>query len=378
MSLFNPTDSYSFLNAQKCLIEPFERLNFIVGFILLSASARIISTIFFLSEIITYAWGNPILYKTVAGFVTGTLTGVFQWLILRQYIPSCKWIVVVAINFVLTAFIRAIFLSRWILIISSNIELLPTKFWLIIGAEIIISIGLALLAGYLQWYVLRPYIVKARWWIFIPLTVMLVSGLIFILSAHSYFLIFDMGIVRLTIFPATQAICFCILHKKSLNDSQIMESPLAKASDVSDYWKVRKLRNILNKILFNRCRADRCTFTGKFKYLVGVSENDFAIAYEPMNQTSLDNIAQTPLLAASKCYSINSNSKDTARMAKFQVEFSPFDDFKICSWRTLPLIWFGIIIYIAILLVSFLAILSGVSLWFLANLLPYFTANLLI
>lgn len=162
--------SYNFADVQQLLIKPFERLKFVIIFILITALSHVVA--YFIYSQPTFGLlgeQSQIQYGLATGLIRGTLTGASQWFILRKYISDWKWILVVGATTTFGSCIRTA-LNMWeeSLIFSGNG--FPTQGIIIVYLVIVLmAISIPLIYGWLQWYVLHPYITNARWWIFIPL-----------------------------------------------------------------------------------------------------------------------------------------------------------------------------------------------------------------
>ncbi len=217
---------------------------------------------------------------------------------------------------------------------------------------------------YLEWYVLRPHVAPARWWILVPFLATIVGGvpivlksLILILSPNLSLLLspFNSSFISLTMLPAIQAIGFCALKKKSSDDRPILQTPLAVATDITNYWEIERIKKTLDIRISRIWKTDLEPADGKLTYLVGVDRNCTQIAYEPIDRNSLDNIALTPLpeLVESSNYLAGAAALSTA-FAKFQVVLAPPGTVEIKSWRGIPLKWLAVATYMSIMGMSIL------------------------
>lgn len=369
--------SYNFSEAQQLLIKPFERLVFVIVFVLTTGSSQILAHLFIHQPTFNLLWErSPIQYGIASGIITGVLIGASQWLILRKHISDWKWILVVGVSTTLMATIRSTS-DMWRESILATSQLSVLSMQEVLPGVIITclsSIGAIFIYGYLQWYILRPYITKSRWWIFVPFIALLfvvilaiilplsfgifsfgISGSLELLTAG--LLRFDLGIIQLTIFPATQAIGFCILRRKYVNDYPALHSPLALSADIVNYWKILRLEKLLYKRIVQIWETDLEDSSEKLIYLVGVDLSGVKITYEPINQVSSENIDQTPLprLAADH-NDFALGSEELNGFAKFQVVFTPPGMVQISSWRGIPLLWIGVALYIAIIGINILCV----------------------
>jgi hypothetical protein len=393
---------YNFVDAQRLLIKPFDRVWFIVIFVSATAICSAIGS-YVWPELICYTIGDrcwspsvslpgwpqerleySIVTQMFTGIFTGVTIGLVQWLILRRYLSIWKWILAVTMSFTILSIHRAA-ASTWLSSYLNN-DLSRSGGTNAIALPIIISILGAIIAvflvGYLQWYVLRPEVRQARWWIFVPSIAALVGGvpiaLKTVLGAISLYLSssnsslsnlsllippLNSDFINLTILPAIQAIGFCALNKKSLDDRPIFPTPLAAAADITNYWEIRRIQKALDKRISRIWKTDLEPTAGKLTYLVGIDRSLTQIAYEPLDRNSLDNIDLTPLpeLVESANYAAAEVDPSTA-FAKFQVVFAPPGTVEIKSWRGIPLKWLAVAIYLSIMGMSILVTMVAIQL----------------
>jgi hypothetical protein len=245
--------SYNFADAQQLLIKPFDRLRFVLTFVLTVG----------LSEVIAY-WicslpqflnnlseRSPIQYGIVTGLIIGAFIGTAQWLVLRKYAPDWKWILIEVVSSPIAITIQAIFkmLIDSLLfdpssMYSRKVEVVfPIVFFVVTNAWILIY-------GYLQWYIFRPYITKARWLIFIPFLAMRIWGFLDGLEFLTHGLLkFNSDVLLLTVMSATQAISYCILKKRILGQHPTLQTSLTLAPDLCNYWDIQRLKvNLRDRI----------------------------------------------------------------------------------------------------------------------------------
>jgi hypothetical protein len=382
-------DLYNFVDAQRLLIKPFDRVWFIIIFVSATAICSAIGNYFY-PELICYAIGDSCLaesgslpgfpqalveYSIVTQLMSSILIsitiGLVQWLVLRRYLAVWKWVLAVIQYFTTLAIFHAI-LTMWRNSYLTNNNLSKTPDMNAIALPIIFiivaaSIGV-LVGGYLQWYVLRPHVSPARWWILLPFVAAIFGGIPIILRTlvpaislylsspnllpippfNSYFLV-------LTILPAVQAIGFCALNKKSVDDRPFLQTPLAATTDITNYWEIRRIKKTLDTRIMRIWKTDLEPTVGKLIYLVGVDRTGTQIAYEPIDRNSSDNIALTPLpeLVEISDYATEGADRSIA-FAKFQVVLAPPGTVDIKSWRGIPLKWLAVILYLSIMGMSLL------------------------
>jgi hypothetical protein len=359
--------SYSFIDTQTALIKPFDRFKFVIVFILMTSLGYLAAThlIYSQASFDLLRERNYAQYSVAFGAILGTFWGVTQWLVLRRYIPGWKWILVVGLSTTVTFSIQAVFDMWKDSLVSSpdRLAIQGTPIVLLLVVSLATSIGSSFLSGYLQWFVISPHVKKARWWILITLFATLVFGALSILVVSTpSWLPFNRNVFKATILPATQAIGFCLLKKKSVN---ILQSPLALAPDIVDYWDIKRLQKILYMNINRLWKGDLSMSAGQLTYLVGVSRSGAVVTYEPMDPTSTDNVDQTPLpeLAIAP-HEEPMEAETLTAFAKFQIVFMPPGILQIDAWRGIPLTWIGLAVGVGIVGVSIL------SAWLQIDLLP--------
>jgi hypothetical protein len=347
--------AYRFSTAQRLLIKPFERVRFLILFILATGLAQWSGILIASQPSLSLLWQrSPLQYGIVMGILIGTLMGAAQWLILRRYVSDWKWIVVVSVSSVFSTTIQAVLeMFRASLFSATDNPLLgggqeKISFLVAVILSSILALATLPISGYLQWYVLRPYVDRARWWIWTPLIApVVVFGLSQILSFLSgnrvqiYGYLSDWMVV-----PLIQALCFCLLHKR--RESSIAESALALAPDIVNYWDVQTLKQNLNQRISQVWKTDLTIAVKQLSYLVGVSRDGAIVCYEPVDQASMDNVDQTPLpeLAGRRSAGVLEPGNLTGSLtdfAKFQVVFTPPSSVQVQAWRGMPLVWLGVI-----------------------------------
>jgi hypothetical protein len=341
--------SYTFADAQRFLIKPFERFRFVIIFVLATSLGQIVGDLISSQPTFYFLWErNPIQYAIANGTISGVLVGILQWVILRKYIPDWKWIFVVALTFIFTISVQtALELRRTSSIVLSD-SVSSVGGSPIDGiVSLLVLIGTLLISGYLQWFVLRPYVTKARWWILIPCIALLAGGIVFFMRfLTSNWLKLDMLAIDLTLLPAVQGVGFCILKHKFAGQQTILQAPLALAPDIVNYWDIQRLQKILYRSISRTWKTDLGLSEGQLTYLVGVDDSGTKIVYAPMTQTAADNVSQTPLPECAIADRDNTLAAENLnRFAKCHVVFKPPSIVQIYSWRNIPLVWFGVVVY---------------------------------
>jgi hypothetical protein len=356
---------YNFVDAQRLLIKPFDRIWFIVIFVSMTAICRSIADLCWSQPIFDLVWEqNKITFSICSEIITGTMVGFFQWLVLRRYISSWKWILSMSMSFAILSIYRAatmMWMNSSFAVNLSRSEGMNATVILAIIFVVVLIIAI-FIGGYLQWYVLRPYVMQAQWWILVPFIATIVGGVpialrfLPLLSPNLSLLPpFNSAFISLTMLPAIQAIGFCALTKKFSDERPILQTPLAVAPDINNYWEIERIKKTLDIRISRIWKTDLEPVVGKLTYLVGVDRSCTQTAYEPMDRNSLDNIALTPLpeLVESSNYGTGEVAHSTA-LAKFQVVLAPPGTVEIKSWRGIPLKWLALAVYMSIMGISVL------------------------
>ena len=357
--------AYQFLDAQKLLIKPFDRLNFTLLYIGVSVlSGELIERCLSMHPIDDIGMTDSLEYKLVRGLLLGGLLGFSQWLAIRKYIPDPQWILATVTYSSLAALAGVFWRSQfnWSGSMATGSASLTALLWLTSYSG---SILIAFIYGYAQHYVISPYIRKFRWWLWVTLISVgfQVMGIFLVMFAYAYLptlqinykILFSAGIA------AIQAIAFCCLYRKSsLNES---ENPtldpafnLAAAPDMSDFWKIRRVQqDIERKIL--KVWATDLNGNHDLTYSIGVSSVGIIVACVPQSQRAIDRITETPLSTLIE----NSEHSLNQPIAKFNLTFSPPGIAKLESWRGIPRRMLSLALAVGILVVSLLIPRLGIS-----------------
>jgi hypothetical protein len=358
--------AYNFINAQQLLIKPSERLRFILLFIIASEICQIASYWLFVQLNFSEPW-----QQIATTGISGAILGVIQWLILRKYIPDWRWILAVAINSALYALVQ-IAISRGLPWNSSN----PLVPWpVVISISALGASVVTLIYSCLQWYIIQPYVKRVRWWIFLIFLAFLialgVSGLHYFITSslmgstsnpwsRAFFSLIHKFTRYLTPILMSTAIAFgfCCLKQKPAQEHPISESRLATSTDISDYWQLKKLREILYLNISKRWQTELSPDSPPLRYLIGVDQGHTPMVYEAMNPVSLELVDQTPLpeLFVPQSQTSLKDSVPTA-LAKFQVTFTPPASVNVVSVRGIPLFWLGMMVFAMVLGLSILSVL---------------------
>ncbi len=342
---------YSFINAQDLLIKPTERVRFVLSFLVASAGGSLVAR-YVVHQLDLQFFGDQctIPCAIVEGGIAGAIVGTFQWLVIRPYVPSRMWILVFTLYSVLlncsntasTMITHSIFSGQ---AQTSQLTVSPTLF-------LIINLAIALAFGYSQWLVLRPHVLKARWWIILPLAVGVSGGLIFyifmmahwLLKSHYGLFAFNAEIIRLTGLASVQALAFCLLRRKP-RENPWLNSPLALAPDIVSYWDNHRLGRKLHAQI-TRTWKSNLEGNEQLVYFVGVDQTGLVASYEPMSSVATERSKQTPL---PDLVITGSETKNATSLAKYKVTFIPPGSVRINSCRGIPLLWLATTMYAGIL-----------------------------
>jgi hypothetical protein len=365
---------YSFADTQRLVIKPFERGGFIMLFIIVTYLSQLLAEFIFAQSVFNPLWeSSQLQYGIITGIISGFFTGTVQWLVLRKCLPDWKWIIVVAVNTMLLITFETL-MNIWkesILSFDNRAygEGLPIYFAVVIASILF----LVAISGYTQWYVLQPYIAKARWWMAMPLIAGLFSLSLFLPvylarwavgSLIGITLGFNMNNAGLVMLPAVQAIGFCLLIKKSAPDQPLWQSPLALAPSIIKYRDIQRLQKNLHQKIMQLWNTDLAPSIPALEYLVGLSHSGETIAYEPVDQNAIEHLHQTPLPnLVSNLIVTDAASEETTRLAKFQVVFTPPGMAEINSWHGISLVQLGVVTYLAVFSWGLLSALVNVNPW---------------
>lgn len=353
----------TYLNKQQFLIPPFDRLKFVIIFVLMIGLSRLAvgflfrylpTSVFVEQEV---GIGNAI----ISGFVTGTVVGATQWLILRKYLSSWLWIPATAAGQI----ILSTTFQGWLYFLSTTLPLATFDGVLMDMNYITIYSGFVfafciIWLGLTQWLVLRHYVKSAWWWIVFNFMAPFFSVcLIILVSFPNYFirgLQFDSSIIAPFTVAATQAIGLCTFHKKSsiVNDDMqlALSSPFFMTPEIKNYRKVKALSRRLYSKINQAWQADMTT-NRTLSYLVGVGDDGEILVYKPINSASRDFISQTPLPNLVDTYNLETEAEyNQQALAPFRVIFVPPGHIEVNSLRSVSLLWLGIILAVVIILMS--------------------------
>ncbi len=329
-------------------------------FILLTVGGIIIANLInYQLDLLVFGDQSTILRAIGEGGISGILTGLFQWLVLRQYLPNVQWIFIFVLFSMLTSSL-SIVQTRLVQTIPGVQVDHPLSLTLLVTIFFAVNIAVVIALGYLQWRILSPYVSRARWWIVLPLIAgVYITSTSFVLESinHRYYgwggrnlglLVFNTEIIKFTGLASVQALGFCLLQRKP-RENPWLNSPLALAPDIASYWMTQKLAGTLQARITKIWKTDLAEST-KLVYLVGVDQTGAITAYEPMNPAATEKVEQTPLPSlVADLATTSSEAESTTPLAKFKVIFTAPGSLNVLPYRSIPLVWLAIATYAGIL-----------------------------
>jgi hypothetical protein len=355
MSLFSADmQKYKFSDAQKLLIKPSERLQFALLYVFVT-----IVSYQFVEFLVRYFLGNEDGFshysdqvEVVIGLLMGGLTGLSQWFILRKYIPNVQWILI-ALTYSSLIVILQIFYTREVdELLRMNPNFSRQLPFLAITA-------CAFLYGYAQHYVIAPYIRSFRWWLWIPVSSLVLQFIIFGWAYLSIFLgnapdatsaasaafyrdllRFDYRFLLNAGLAFIQTIGFCYLYKKSSKDKSKDPTSdpnfnLAIAPDLVDIWKIRSIQQTIEQKINKIWKTD-LSGNQNLAYFIGVDQSGEIVACIPQTQAAIDRFQDTPLPALVEEPVQELSNVLNQPIAKFHLTFSPPGISKLVSCRGIP------------------------------------------
>jgi hypothetical protein len=360
----------------KPLIRSYERISFVVFFMLATVCGRFLANGILSQSIFdTLAETNGIFYALVSGCFLGSFVGAFQWLILRKYVPDKMWIVATGLGITLISLISAVMnAARQTLVPNHFILDVPTPsvttMALLTIASLIANLAGLYLFAYLQLRVLRPYTVGASWWSFWPIvagglrTLHLLPALFFgvimpqiqprampNMLAIAIAAAFGSKLLIVPLWAATQAIAFCFLNRQppviddGMNDDSV--APWLQTPELASYWQTLALYVPLYRKITRSWKSD-LTVDQRLSYRIGVNAQGEIIGYEPNAPMALEYVDQTPLPTL-----VGSAPTDMAvLLARFNVTFAPPAEIYLSPLRQISRRWLIITIYLIIMVMG--------------------------
>ncbi len=388
-----------YLNPKQLLIEPFERLGFIITFVLVTLIASLGARFVFLnlplySVPIENGTGAIIFGETwrtvdaaILGAVFGAIVGASQWLVLRKFVPDWGWIIAT------TAGWCGFQLTRWAwqnlviqLLMSGQLSDFSRN-PVMMGVALLLSLGISFLAtlwlGLLQWLILRKYVRSARWWLFIfPATLLIWACLMSLIgfavatfsgslrsglfSDWSVVFTISLGTARSLIFfrdlpfPAILAIAqatgLCLFQRKLRNtdsSTSINLNPLlTTAPQITNFIKIRDLSDKLYHQIHRSWNPETTLSTDPI-YLLGLTADGKIIVCQPADRYAADCMSQTPLPSLINNYSDNDIEQYYDQpLARFLVTFTSVGSLEVRSCRSYKLFWIVLSVLALVLIIS--------------------------
>lgn len=358
--------------ASPLMIKPFERLNFVVLFtgitFLCNRMLNALAYGFSMPAWTHGLWTHTIPQDLILKLGSGAILGLCQWLILRRYIPVWKWILATSLisgALDLQKVILDELTNRAMQLVMTDPDInLFSKIALFVTLVLLIPLGFVLGAGYLQRLVLRPYVVDHGWWLFVPMISALV-GVIFLGPAYLVHIsqihlpaslsLPHLGTAAIAAPMATQALAFCLLRKRYINDAERQEATLSPTPEIKNYAQIQQLRKHLYALISRIWKTDLEMTDSVLKYLVIVSYDGTIRLCIPLDSSSSLHMDKTPLPAlAHRIESDISALESLGPVAKFNVIFRPPATLQVQPRRSLSIVKLSLGVYAAIIMVSVL------------------------
>jgi thiamine transporter ThiT len=372
-------------DSQNFLVKPYERLPFVILFLgamalgtwgvsfLLSQLALVLEPTdprytqdlnSMPSHIALALETTNIRYAALAGLIGGLVTGVLQWIVIRPYAPSKRWIAVTCGGIIISSLIAslknqaALSFYKQAYGATSNSVIFSFSPWILLG------LGALLLRYYAQARILKSYARNSNLWVLVPILSGLVVALhtvpitmaqilnpsasqlpIFLSRLHS---IINLGFLIQLLPDLVSAIAFCFLLKKS--DVSQEEPFWLQAPDMRGIQQNITMWKKTQQQLVEAPRpAPEIPLEHSLSYLVGLNTQGQVVGYSPCDRLSAEQIAATPLANM-----VESGGENGEAIAKFKVMFRPLSGLSL-----LPLIRIGrrkllIGVYVALLLIGLL------------------------
>lgn len=361
---------------QKYWVPPTERLPFALLFVLATGLGAFLVRfgLHTLHTPIVPAFWQPsgLMSAFISGFVSGTLIGATQWLVLRRYLPDWLWILATIAGYVILMPI----LHTWQrLVLEQLMPLMAGLPWfdalpaaVILTMQSIIGIGLAAICsvwlGFMQWLVLRQYAKPSWGWIYVPAIAILFAGgllLLRLLIPPLASLSLAMEVFTPGIIGATEAIACCTLHRK-FSPTGAMPSPLVTAPEIRRHRQLKPLMQRLyaqlSQIWQTELEIDR-----PLSYWVGVNSAGTIVDYEPQHLLAAEQIGQTPLPILTDTASYRDQAGNPQPLARLQVSFLPAGQLQVRSCRGFSLLGLAILLLGLVIVASAIASYLSVTSW---------------
>jgi hypothetical protein len=376
-------------DGQNFLVKPYERLPFVILFV--GAMALGTWGIDFLTSQLTlvlepndprYTQGidsmllriapslgfTNIRYAALAGLIGGLVTGVLQWIVIRAYSPSKRWIAVTCGGIIISSLITSLKNQAALSFYKQDYTVTSSSVIFSFGPWILLGLGVLFLRYYAQARILKSYAKNSNLWVYVPI----ISG--FIVALHTLpipmvqilnpssqlplFLSHLHSTINLDflipLLPGlVSAIAFCFLLKKS-DDSQ-EEPGWLQAPDMKGIpQNITMWKKAQQKIVEAPRPAPETALEHSLSYLVGLNSQGKVVGYSPCDRRSAEQITATPLAQM-----VEPGGETGEAIAKFKVMFRPLSGLSM-----LPLIRVGrwklmIGVYVTLLLIGLLLRFTG-------------------
>jgi hypothetical protein len=349
------------LPEQSFLVRPYERLGFMVRYLAAMVGMQWAMS-FLLPWLAQNLFANGIARTIIIGSIQGTILGIVQWLTIRRYIPKMTWIGVTALGIACSA-ILSLMMQRTI---GSNFTMINRPLLSVIIISSLLSIVIPFLTAYFQSRLLKPYVINAYLWIWMPLITGIAVGIHRLPSylglfanlgtnfAYRVYLInnflyqaMGIGIVVSLLGPLVQAIVFCYLRRGPVSEptSQWLQMPDVKG--IKQRWKLwtKVQKQLVSTERPNPEAATEYSLT----YLVGFNNQGELVDYQPCDRISAEHIDATPLpLLTQKTLAAPES------VAKFKAQFAPLSGLTLLPLIHISLTRMIIWSYVGLLVLGFL------------------------
>jgi hypothetical protein len=350
-------------DSQNFLVKPYERLPFVILFLGAMALEKP-SVSFLLSQLALVLEPTEISYAALAGLIAGLVVGVLQWIVIRQYAPSKRWIAVTCVGVTISSLISS--LQRQAVLSAYKQAYSPPNDSFIFSLILwfLLSLSAVLLTYYAQARILKSYARNSNLWVLVPI----ISGIVVAIhtfpiamaqianpSSPQFTLVLsrlhsaiNLSFVIQFLQDLISAIAFCFLLKKS--DASQEESFWLKAPDMRGIQQNITMWKKTQQQLVEAPRpAPEIPLEHSLSYLVGLNTQGQVVGYSPCDRRSAEQIAATPLANM-----VEPGGEAGEAIAKFKVMFRPLSGLSL-----LPLIRIGrrklmVGVYVALLLIGLL------------------------
>lgn len=373
LSFLSMGASTSPITSQPFLITPLNRFRFTVLFVLATGlgwvlEAGILRTLD--TPMLPQLWQTGgLLGAFVTGLVAGAIVSALQWLVLRRYLSDWLWILASSVGYVLLMTTQEAWWSLLDQLLKNtewfaNISTMHPRATLLASGAIstLLSALCAVWLGIAQWLFLRQYTQSSRWWVMIPSIAVLLSSGLFTLGS----LVPPLININLALEPTAlgsgilgtiQAIALCALRQRVSHRAMSSSSLLATAPEISSRSQVRYLSQKVYTLLDTNWESE-VVCDRPVSYWVGVDDVGGIAAYEPIGQTAIDYLPQTPFpLLIKPRYS----GKALPALARFRITFQPSGTIRVQPEQGIPLVWIAVLMLLVVVGASVIVAHSGIT-----------------